>query len=466
MAYNGSGVFQRIYSWVNDAAANIKIRADRMDAEMNGFATGLSTCITKDGQTTITANLPLSGYKFTGGGVATASTEYATYGQIMTSKTLPTVGGTADAITISHSIPYTALYSGMEVSWLSGGVNTTAVTLAVDGQSAKAVNRSGGTALAAGDIPNAEQITVRYDGTQFELISVAGKTPFLHTTNTFAKATTFSAATTFSSSATIGTTLSVTGAITGSSTLAIGAITSTGAINGVASLNIAGNSTAAGFITLAEDTDNGTNKVTITAPQSISSDYTLTLPSVTGTIALTSDITNTVVLLGTQTASNSASLAFTSLISATYDEYIFVIQNIIPATDGADFYLRTSTNNGSSYDAAGSDYAYAGSRAVSGSVSNTVSQSSSAGQILIAESLGNATGENCNGKVTLFNPLNATVYKCVKYAMGYYSSAPDARVLDGAGYRLAVADIDAVQFLMSSGNITSGVIRMYGVRKA
>lgn len=284
MAFNGSGVFSRLYNWVNDAAANVKIRADRMDAEFNGIATGLTTCITKDGQTTITADLPLSGYKFTGGGVATASTHYATYGQILTSKTLPTVGGTADVITIAHTIPYAAIYSGMEVSWVASGANTGAVTLAVDGLTATAVNRSGATALAAGDIPSGEQITVRYDGTRFELISVAGKGAFLHTTNTFAKATTFSA------SATIGTTLGVTGAITGSSTLGIGAITSTSTISGVASLNIAGNSTAAAIITLAEDTDNGTNKVTITPPQSIASDYTLTLPSTTGTIALTTDV--------------------------------------------------------------------------------------------------------------------------------------------------------------------------------
>jgi len=32
------------------------------------LATGLSTCITKDGQTTITANLPMATYRHTGGG--------------------------------------------------------------------------------------------------------------------------------------------------------------------------------------------------------------------------------------------------------------------------------------------------------------------------------------------------------------------------------------------------------------
>lgn len=39
-------------------------------------------------------------------------------------------------------------------------------------------------------------------------------------------------------------------------------------------------------LALAEDTDNGTNKITITAPSSIASDRTLTLPDATGTPAL------------------------------------------------------------------------------------------------------------------------------------------------------------------------------------
>jgi hypothetical protein len=50
---------------------------------------------------------------------------------------------------------------------------------------------------------------------------------------------------------------------------------------------IGGNSTAAGYIELLEDTDNGSNKVTITAPQSIASDKTITLQDVTGTVYVT-----------------------------------------------------------------------------------------------------------------------------------------------------------------------------------
>lgn len=75
MAFNGSGSFARLYNWVSDRNAAIKIRADRMDAEMDGFATGLSTCITKDGQTTITQDIPFNNKRLTSVADATANTD-------------------------------------------------------------------------------------------------------------------------------------------------------------------------------------------------------------------------------------------------------------------------------------------------------------------------------------------------------------------------------------------------------
>lgn len=66
MAFNGNGVFNRLYNWVQDAASGINIRADRMDQEMDGFATGLSTCLTKDGQSSMEANLRMGGFAITG----------------------------------------------------------------------------------------------------------------------------------------------------------------------------------------------------------------------------------------------------------------------------------------------------------------------------------------------------------------------------------------------------------------
>ena len=66
MPFNGSGVFQRVRNWVADAAAGIKIRADRHDEEDDNFKNGLSECITRSGQTTISSNIPFNGKRITG----------------------------------------------------------------------------------------------------------------------------------------------------------------------------------------------------------------------------------------------------------------------------------------------------------------------------------------------------------------------------------------------------------------
>jgi hypothetical protein len=60
MAFDGTGSFERIYSWATDKINNIRILASRMDTEHDGFAVGLSTCVTKDGQTTTTARVPFA----------------------------------------------------------------------------------------------------------------------------------------------------------------------------------------------------------------------------------------------------------------------------------------------------------------------------------------------------------------------------------------------------------------------
>jgi hypothetical protein len=96
MAFNGTGTFVRLYSWVTDAANGVNVDATRTDAETNGIATGLSNCITRDGQSLPTANIPLGGYKITGLGNGSAPQDGVTYAQVFTSPTFssPTLTGT------------------------------------------------------------------------------------------------------------------------------------------------------------------------------------------------------------------------------------------------------------------------------------------------------------------------------------------------------------------------------------
>lgn len=75
MPFNGSGTFTRQFNWKQDKINNQKIQAARMDDEFDGVATGLSSCITKDGQTTVTAPIPFNSQRLTQVGAPTLGTD-------------------------------------------------------------------------------------------------------------------------------------------------------------------------------------------------------------------------------------------------------------------------------------------------------------------------------------------------------------------------------------------------------
>jgi hypothetical protein len=75
MPFDGSGNFNRVRNWVSDALANIKIVASRHDSEDDNFASGLSQCITKDGQTQPTADIPMNGKKLINLGAPSTGTD-------------------------------------------------------------------------------------------------------------------------------------------------------------------------------------------------------------------------------------------------------------------------------------------------------------------------------------------------------------------------------------------------------
>ena len=82
MPWNGSGVFARVYSWAADRDAGLDILADRMDTDTDDIAQGLMHCLTVNGETVPTANLPMANFRHTGASAGVADTDYATVGQI------------------------------------------------------------------------------------------------------------------------------------------------------------------------------------------------------------------------------------------------------------------------------------------------------------------------------------------------------------------------------------------------
>ena len=174
-------------------------------------------------------------------------------------------------------------------------------------------------------------------------------------------------------------------------------------------------------------------------------------------------------LLSTQTASSSANLSFTSGIDSTYKEYIFKFINIHPATNEVDFHFNGSIDGGSNYNVVktttffnASHYENDASTELAYKTGDDLAQSTSY-QSLTRTNLGNDNDQSFSGTMHLFDPSNTTFVKHFM-AVDNHSHGTDLSLNDYvAGYFNTTSAINAIDFKMSSGNIDSGVIKLYGI---
>ena len=163
-------------------------------------------------------------------------------------------------------------------------------------------------------------------------------------------------------------------------------------------------------------------------------------------------------LIKSQTASNSATIDFTNI--GGYTSYMIVFESIVPDTAGSTLYLRTSNDNGSTWSSSGYQGGCNALVYSSSSNSNTNSTSSfplcGSSKNSDANSCisGNAQISNCNlgNKATISGTSTYTDNGSSNAAMSFY------------GGKSAQTGVNALRFLMSSGNISSGVITLYGFK--
>lgn len=171
MPRNGSGVYSPPGANYPAISGTLITAANRnaVDADI---ATALTGSIAVNGESVVTANIPFAGNKLTGIGVATARTDAASIATIQdgTGVYVGTVGGTADVITLTPSPAIASYVAGQLFSFVASGANTTNVTVNVSGLGAKAITKNGTSALIAADIPSGFLVTIRYDGTRFQLV--------------------------------------------------------------------------------------------------------------------------------------------------------------------------------------------------------------------------------------------------------------------------------------------------------
>ena len=174
------------------------------------------------------------------------------------------------------------------------------------------------------------------------------------------------------------------------------------------------------------------------------------------------------ILISEATASASSSIEFTSGIDSTYDIYQFEFINIHPATIRAKFQFNLSTDGGSTYAVTktttffNSEHNEGGSSAdLTYRTAEDLAQSTS-NQNLVRD-MGNADDESSSGTLTLFNPSSTTYVKHFISTSNTYFYSGYTMNNFVAGYGNTTSAINAVKFVMSSGNIDAGTIKMYGI---
>ena len=188
-----------------------------------------------------------------------------------------------------------------------------------------------------------------------------------------------------------------------------------------------------------------------------------------GTVSsVTSDLQGGMTLISSQTASNSASVEFTSGIDSTYDEYVFYFVDVNPATDATGFDVQFNAVGGSGFNETMTTtffraYQDEGGTATSLHYDTTYDKAQGTGYQNLSNILGNGADESCAGILHLFNPSSTTYVKHF-YSTSQLNHASDYSVVDFvAGYINTTSAIDEISFKMSSGNF-DGNIYMFGVK--
>ena len=185
----------------------------------------------------------------------------------------------------------------------------------------------------------------------------------------------------------------------------------------------------------------------------------------------TGDVGGSLVLISETTASNSSAVNFTSGLDSTYKEYQFHFTDIHPASGNSAFMFNLSADGGSNYNVTKTTTAFWAAHNEAGSDANLYYRTSedlaqsTADQKLSVEVTFPASVDDDNsfsGILHLFDPSSTTFVKHFISDGNHYASNYSTRSFV-AGYGNTTSAINAITFKMSTGNIATGTIKMYGV---
>jgi hypothetical protein len=168
-------------------------------------------------------------------------------------------------------------------------------------------------------------------------------------------------------------------------------------------------------------------------------------------------------LLSTVTASNSATVDIESTFNSTYDSYLIVFSNVAPSVDTNNIRVRLKING--TYQTSG--YSYHAAKPVSSSTSYAAQTNTSTDEIsIMGGEVQNTRSTNAGSTVDMHIRINAPTSTATIKSISWNGSmvGDSNRVLFGSGqFQTSFQALTGVRFYYASGNILTGVFRLYGI---
>ena len=184
------------------------------------------------------------------------------------------------------------------------------------------------------------------------------------------------------------------------------------------------------------------------------------------------DVGGALQLISTTTASSSSTVTITSGIDSTYKEYIIKLINIHGSANYTTFGVNFSIDGGSNYNVSKQTTAFSAYHSEGASYASLgygagVDLNNATGdlQLNIGDNTGIDDDESLSGTIHLFDPSSTTFVKQFIARINMVSGSGEPHSINSfvAGYINSTSAVDAIRFQMASGNIDSGVIKLYGV---
>jgi hypothetical protein len=450
MARNGAGTYSLPQA---PFVSGTVISSTAVNSDLSDIANALTGSVAANGETPITANLPMTGFGHTNVSNAATRTMYASAGQVQDSSLIwcGTAGGTANALTLTPTPAITAYAAGQTFRFTAGASpNTGAATVAVSGLAAKNIYSSG-SALAAGAIEAGKQYEIVYDGTQFQIrpysltaLRIVGSSY----QDVAANATTNLAAINASTVA-----INLTGNATIDTFSGLSGLPELRVKLGGAAINI---TNGANISVPGGNYTGAANDTLVLRPTGNTTAEVVDIMRANGTAVVSSSSGAMTTLYSGNISSNVATVNATNL-SNNYSAYLVIVSNLTFSSGSRSLKLQMSVDNGTTYLSGASDYYDSAAGASASSIQLTDGGADNTGaSVVSAQFWIHAPG--ANGKAKVMAGAGPSVdFDATANTTGTFNANAHGALWGN------LSPINGLRFFPSGTNISTASIRILGV---